>query len=410
MKLFYLIRKLYSRYLIREAVIILLTAYLIYALATALSPISYTLSLQNSVKESVRSESIYFLPFERVQSLLDGRLYASEEEVDEMSDLMKRSLGTIDGLIGQGKTAELIFSNDSHDNIRMIGYDDAMRKNCSLPLKDGEWFQPADAQQPSDSIPVVLGGRYRDLYSVGDCFELNIDMTGKTMKCYVIGLLDDRDIFFNLGYGSTMPRLNSIAVMNKWVNMGVPGADQFIMLAPLEKLNFVTPSDVSKSRLLFFEEGTNVQKTASVLQEGGKYGNYYTVDTLFHNELEITFKIYNTEFVLALVLFLFGVFGLGGYTLLSHSRNENVFGVYFLCGMKKRTAVFISVLAASLLVAIPAVVMTLLSPLYIPAMSESGIITYWVTIGSVSIIIIISALISAQRIAKMNLSQIDKGE
>lgn len=408
MKTLYLVRKLYSKYLIREVVLMILIAYLIFALTIVVAPFAYMISLQNDILANINHPSIYFQPFERVQNMLDGFLFASEKDVQTMNMLLEESINSIEGVIGQGKTSDMTFTNDEQDAIRILGYNDDMIKYCSLPLKNGRWFDTIDREQMT-TLPVVIGGLYRDIYQVGDSFDLKIDITDSVLNCSVIGVLDDQDTYFNLGYGSTAPGLNSIAVMNKWLNMGEISEKQYILIAPLDKMNFVTPYDISKSRMLFFENGVEIDKLAESLQANGEYGNYYAINTLYDNEINVTLILYKNEVVLSIVLFLFGIFGLGGYTLLTHSRNEAVFGIYFLCGMKKRTAILISLVATIFLVLIPSAVMTMLAPVYVKEMAQTGGITYLICLAVITAIMIISSLISIIRISRIKLIRLYKG-
>jgi hypothetical protein len=211
-KMFHLIIRQYSKYFIRETVIMLLAAYLIYALTTAISPISYTLSLTDKIGSSILQSAVYFSPYDRVSRLIDGILGCPAED----RELMESKLN-------QGHIQE-------------------------------------------ENIPVVIGGSFRKTYHVGDIFTLDLnEKYRKSIKCRVIAVLDERDIYFMFGYGATSPALDSLAVMNKWTYSRLNKNQDSLIIAPMDTIEFADLSDVSRGTLLFFDNGVDAEKIASEL-------------------------------------------------------------------------------------------------------------------------------------------------
>ena len=69
MKMFLLLIKQYSKSFIREAFIILLTFFIVLLLLEAVSPLSYAISLTNSVKKILPANTAYFFPYDRMTQI-----------------------------------------------------------------------------------------------------------------------------------------------------------------------------------------------------------------------------------------------------------------------------------------------------------------------------------------------------
>lgn len=409
MKLLHLVFRQYSEYFLRETVIIILAAYLIYALTTAISPIAYTLSLTDKIESSIQQSAIYFSPYDRVSRLIDGILGRSAEDRELLESKLNENLLGLKGVVGQGKTGEITFSNEDQSVVRLILYNEDMIKYTTLPLAEGDWFNSYHIDD--DSIPVIIGGSYRHRYNLGDVFTVNLKEKYKeSIKCKVIAVLDDRDIYFMLGYGATSPILDSLAVMNKWTYSRLNKNEDSLLIVPQNSMGFTDINDVSRGTLLFFDEKTDVESMASELESKGEYGHFVSIKAIAENQMKDDLSKYNDQIVLSIVLFLFSVLGLGGYTLLSHFRNEYATGIYFLCGMSRKKAVFINLSATFILILIPTMTMTLLAPKYVQYGAGLNILTYIGCLFSVIVILIVSNIISIWRVFKYNPAELSKME
>ncbi len=404
MKLFYLIRKTYSQYFIREFVIISMTVYMMYALTIITNPFLSSIATYNQMQESIISSAIYYQPYDRIANHLQGFTGVSNEEIEHMYHELEEELELHPNFIGQGEaanyyTSDVLGNESNYTNV--ILYNEVLREQTQPTLDDGQWF--AQCNEELDYIPIVVGGSYRESCIVGDVLNICLDMTGtgETRECVVIGILDELNMVYNLSHGATKPELDSL--------ISISDAQEGIVIAPAEEATLFTQS-ISVGKLLFFDKSASLEEIVNDLETNNNMGYFVDIEEMYYNQLQTLLLVYNVEFVMLCILLLFGLFGLGGYTLLSNLRNEQIFGIYYLCGMRKWQMILINILAASTLVILPSVITNILLAYWVERTTKFTAGELSISIIIVALIISMSIIISLLRGTRMNFTKLMRGE
>jgi len=356
LKFLKLIYKQYTTTFFREIIIMLLAGYLVFTLAVVISPISNMLSTINDFKTGMTHETMFFSMYDRVGRIMNGGIGNPEVERIEMENHLNQMLFNIDGVIGVGRTGEFELTIASN-RIRCIVYDDDMIRFTRLKLAKGTWFTETSITQ--GLTQVIAGGPIKNELSIGQ--QLNFQIDGEyigSLNCEIIGLLGESDMYVTIGSGATEPRLPSIVS----ANASMKPSETSVLIIPLSQLDFVfNRNNLSMSALLFLDNSVSASALAERLEAKNEYGHFHTIDRIADNELEWNLNFYHTELVLSVSLFLFGVIGLGGYMLLSVTRNEFMMGIYYLSGMTKKKYVLLALTSTSILILAPSVFMMFFS-------------------------------------------------
>lgn len=230
----------------------------------------------------------------------------------------------------------------------------------------------------------------------------------KMISCVVIGILGEEDLFFRFDSYSSEPQLGEI------VRRRSDSAEEQIpvLLMPQSAILEEMQSLPDTNRLLFLDDDVDAQQIAESLNSRyGELSTFHTIDELFQNQIAQDMQHANTYVVLAGVLFLLCIFGLGGYLLLTLSESESVMGVYSLCGMTAAKMSVIVLAPVLFLLLIPTVVMSLLSVRFLPMQSTIDVGTYVLSVVLVTLVFCVSAAVALLRMRHMKpVDLIRKGE
>lgn len=406
MKLWYLIKRSFSTSFFREMIIICLSMYMIFSLTAVLIPIGDTQTTYKTIEDSFLTDTIYYQPSLRIGNILTGMTLSDTQDVDVLRDEIAQSLSQIEGVVSIGETSHLtvpdVFGDDQSTAL-LVYYNQALRENTLPPLASGSWFTTEN--ESGDYLPVVVGGTYRDSCQVGDVFEATLDaQTDSTITCIIVGILDEQDLIYQLNYGATNPTLDSIAYMNQLTSL----TDGGIIIVPMEAVSLY-PEQQSVSKFLFLDSDYTATSIETAY-EASSLGSFYSVQTMYKTVMNNLSYQYGKEIVIALALVLFGLFGLGGYTLLTSLQNERTIGIYYLCGMKRSTAILMQILTSVILTVIPVGLMLLLSPYYAERPILADNTTLFFCIVTTILILSLSAGISIYRTLKTDRLLLLKGE
>jgi hypothetical protein len=287
-----------------------------------------------------------------MSSVLTGFI-GDEQAKRELETYLSKANSEI-GALGIGKMR--VFEGRYNNNgMRYIGYNDDMIKYATVPLSQGNWIEKNDSHE----IPIIVGGafRYDKNTRVGDVLQLKLQAgSEREYSCRVTGILNNNDMYFDISYGATDPSLYSIAIIYQWmVNTFDDGLD-YIVIYPFDSIESNTEAEYSPGQLLFFEKNIDATALTKELNTGKRYGVYSLFSDMTNEQIARSLRLNNDSIVMSIALFLFCLFGLGGFSILSNVRNKRLNAIYRICGMTKTYAMVIKLSAIFMIVAFPAAI------------------------------------------------------
>ena len=355
MKHLIILRKQYSKLLMRELVIMLMIVFILFSLLGALSPLFHAILSNRYVSSSLPDNTIYFYPSDRVLTSImmsdteaeNGPQQSMEKQIDSISDEITAS--------GVGQTTDVYMigsdgSNTGRDTV-FIGYNDDLIDFASLPLEQGTWLSE---HKQDEAVPIVVGGAFRDKdhMRVGEHMTVCFAADDSKTDCVVAGILNKDDMYFNISSGETDISTYSIASLYKWEQEDTAAFDNGIIIFPSSRVGNRL-SDYSPGYLFFFDEGQNPSSQANILSYLNKYGHSSTIPEMMKNRYLRTVSVNNSDVVTSFSLFVFCILGLGGYTILMLEKNARVMQIYRICGMTKTYGTGIKIFTVALLVVLP---------------------------------------------------------
>ncbi|HHW70820.1 MAG TPA: hypothetical protein GX392_05735 [Clostridiales bacterium] len=121
MKYLYLISAQFSKFFIRESIIIIQIFILIFAFNIAMSPIMYAISANKAIISGLNENAIYFWPHNRV---VEKIMFSEFEESRQLRELLDNDLGKHESIKGQGQVYIGTASIGNIDNITILLYYD----------------------------------------------------------------------------------------------------------------------------------------------------------------------------------------------------------------------------------------------------------------------------------------------
>ena len=356
MKCLIVLRKQYSRFFLRELVIMLMVVFILLALYGALSPLFYSITLNRQVSSALPDNAIYFYPSQRILSSVVMNPFDSENEQRSL-DAMIDGLADEFGVSGIGKTRSYGIGRDwsgTGRDTEYIGYNDDLIEHASLPLAEGTWL---DEHMDDEAVPVVVGGAFRDQdhLRVGDRLSIDFAADGVKTECVVVGILNEDDMYLSIGVGQTMPSTLSLATLYRWEWDDPEAFDTGILIFPSSRAEGRMLGFTSPGCLFFFDGGQNTSEREAMLSSLDRYGHSGVLPEMIKNEYMRIVAVYNGDMVTSFSLFIFCILGLGGYTILMLERNTRITQIYRVCGMTKAYGTGMEILSVALLVILPAI-------------------------------------------------------
>lgn len=385
MKTALLLYKQYTRHFIKEAFLMVFAYFIILMLLYAVSPLFYTMSLNQSLKATLPANTVYFTPYDRMCNVLIG-FYGTEEDRAELIDTLSKEVNA-SGAIGVGRAFlfENIQPEYTNNVVKYIGYNDDLIKNIQIPLEEGVWLSAAPQTQ---HVPIIVGGSFRDQnhLQVGDVIDLNLDLySADPYRCVIVGVLNHDDFYLDLAYGGTAPDANSVGVIYQWIYNNLVEATDALVIFPSECCKEMSDKDYSPARLLFYPDDWNRQSVGDCLQALSQYGHYASLPQLESNDYQRALYVNREHVVTAISLFIFSLLSLGGYTILNLINERRTMEIYHMCGMTKIRGAFIQIISTSLLIIIPAI----LALLSFPSLLETYAMLSWPAYTTFAVVIVL---------------------
>ena len=397
-----LVRLLYSKRLLREALIVLQVILMVILLNAVILPFENVRVNERAVSSQLtmkQQQTVYYTPsLAYTESYLMHGLRA-----DTITQALRKNPDI--EAVAQYYERDAAFEHAGETwNTMLNVYSDALFHHLKLPLEKGEFAASGEAYG-TGVLPVVIGGRLAELYQVGDAFTLGwLGGEAVSIPCVVTGVLRNNASFITLGEQNAVLSYNTAFEQKKSFLFARYDADR------LKGLNWGLPM------LLQLREGVDPGRALDTLREQyGNYGEYHTIPELMSDAREQVVK--NSQWNI-MMLILFGlvlVFGYGGYLLVSAMQKSRLYAVLYINGVSIRRMLWINILSGLLLI-VPAVGAGLaLSPAFLENYVQADFIGF--TPGTYAAILMIfllmflfsvaAVLIQSSRLSTISLYQQD---
>ncbi|NMA65966.1 MAG: FtsX-like permease family protein [Clostridiaceae bacterium] len=399
MKYLYLISAQFSKFFIRESIIIIQIFILIFAFNIAMNPIMYSISANKAIISGLNENAIYFWPHNRVAEKI---MFSEFEESRQLRELLDNDLGKHESIKGQGQVYIGTASIGNIDNITILLYNDDLIRNSKLNLYKGR--QLSDSYQ-SDIIPIILSYNLGKEKAIDDIIEITIfnpESDHVTLNTQLSGVMEKDGFAYNISSAGSIPDIESLTFV-----------DENVMIVPLSRVTrkiYTECTENAGGRILFLSQDSIVDKEIERLNNSmNKYGTFVSIETMYNNQLGRICRAFNNEFIISFVAFFMLLFGITGYLLLIHLNHEKETGIYLICGMSKRDMKRIYILQVAIVV-IPALILALItSNIYILKYSHSIHIslinptTQVLSVLSVLLVATFALAVAFNRIKKVNI-------
>lgn len=379
MKMMIITLQLFSRWFIRELLIMIFVIFLVLAMGKSIAPLVREQAVSRYAKDGLPYETLVFYASERLHNMVDNN---GEKQSDTMNQMMHK-LQSIEQLIGLGTYRINMYAITSNEEFcKVMAYNDDMISFSHPQLQSGKWL---DEIELTDELPLIIGGALGSRYEIGD--KIGVDILSldndynRQMSGVVIGKLAEGASYYSISSGASYPGILNIAQYSG--SMENDGND--ILLCPLSSLGEYQLNELSPSMFLFFETGTDIYEIEQDLNKAmNRYGKFISMENLDRNEMSYNMMhIYNHDIINGITLFCILVIGCGSYVLLTFVRHKRLTGIYAICGMSKKVLLRLYVIMILVLFVPPVIISHILLPMIVVDNSLLGGWVYLVAYGSV---------------------------
>lgn len=262
MKLLYMLKKQYSRFCLREMVVVAQIVLIVLLFTLILSKLDRLLSIDQLAKNIqgpalfFQADDYYFMP-----EFLDAQEYSAFfDEIRKCDAVQEVGQTSVAGCAINGQGASVYF------------YNDALLKHLRL--------QTADYKSEDDAIPVLINQSLTQKYRIGDhiipdngTIFFPVSSEYQTVQFRVAGVLKNNDYYYSLVGGASRITLESIGYRD----------DGLCMIA-LGSFNIVPVLDIDPSSLLFIE--TECSDTVNQINASiGHLGHAESIEVMRKNSL-----------------------------------------------------------------------------------------------------------------------------
>lgn len=336
-----LVRMLYSKHLLREALIVLQVILMVILLNAVILPfetVRVNESALNSQLIMEKQRAVYYIP-----SLAYTESYFMHGlRADTITEALRKNPDIEAFARHYERDAAFEHAGETW-NTTLNVYSDALFDRLKLPLEKGDFAVSGEACG-AGVLPVVIGGRLAERYQLGDAFTLGW-LGGKAVNipCVVTGILRNNASFITFGEQNAVLSYNTASAPQKSLLFARYDADL------LRDLNWGLPM------LLLLREGVDQERALRTLREQyGNYGEYHTVPELMREAREQVVKSSQWNIMMLILFGLVLVFGYGGYLLVSAMQKSRLYAVLYINGISRRRMLWLNILSGLLLI-VPAV-------------------------------------------------------
>ncbi|MDD4493536.1 MAG: hypothetical protein PHV32_04190 [Eubacteriales bacterium] len=251
----------------------------------------------------------------------------------------------LDGLAGLESIAniEYIRYGSRHD---VIIADSEIVHEFQSPLSKGRWLGEQDYKLETDyEIPVIVSDNLKDKYKYGEIYTFEIVLgnrpsTKVILKIKPVGILRKPNYFFSMT-GNYMSN-----VISKDFNG--------IIIPYFSGLKELYEMPYNRSLLLIPHKNADDALLESWESELSDIGKLDKIALLLQQYKENNKSVAVFFGSIGIVILVLTVVGLSGNSMLSIAYSEKLYAVYFMCGMKWRFGVLLTIIKNILLVLFPA--------------------------------------------------------
>ena len=334
MKLLRLVRWAYSRFFVREVIIVLQVAAMLLLSVPIVSQLANLLSIIR-MADDIREPALFF---ESDQHFF-AQSYVTDEDMEEHLHQITSAVEHV------GMTAYALGGLPG-ENTDIFFYNDALVEMTHLRA-----YLTDDRAWDAKALPVVVNKGLASKYPVGS--EIVADSIyfpiveeyrwNPDIRFVVVGA-EDIPYYYHFYGGATVKQLESIARETN------TGSNAMIVLSGFD---FVPKREIDPSYLLFTEDSPeNIEQINQMISEGSAS----SFSAMRRQSLFMILAANPIPFVLALMMVFLCVGSVASYAYVSIISYKRRFAVYYLCGMSRARGLVITLssLALLLLVALAA--------------------------------------------------------
>lgn len=350
MKLLYMLKKQYSRFYLREIVVVAQVVLMVLLFTPILSKLDNLLSvdqLATNLHGSVfffQADDYYYM-----SEFLDPEVYSAF--FDEIRDC--------DVVQEVGQTARAGCTIDD-EGVAVYFYNDALLKHLGLQI--------ADYKAEDDAIPVLINQSLAQEYQIGDLItpyegkiSFIVSSEDRPAQFRVTGVLKSNNYYYRLVGGASFVTLESIGYKEEGPS-----------IIALSSFDIVPVVDIAPSTLLFVaaeNSDTLNQINASI----GHLGHAESLSVMRKNSLDTILASNPLPFVTAALMTLLCLASVCSYAYVSVIRLRENFAMYYICGLSRKKALGIIMLAMLMLLIISLLISLICLPISVEDTQYNGL-------------------------------------
>lgn len=347
-----LVRMLFSKRLLREALIVLQVILMVVLLNAVILPFENLRVNQSALNSQLMADeqrTIYYTP-----SLSYAESYFVQGLRSESIINSLRANHDIEAF-AQNYARDAAFEQEGAIlNTTFNVYSDALSDQLKLPLEKGEFAQ-SKAYSGERILPIVISNNLEGTFRIGDTFTLGwLGEKKVNIPCVVTGVLKEKASFITFGEQNGVLSYNTAYQKDKTFLFAKYDADI------LKDVNWNLPM------LLQLREDVDLQHALGTLREQyADFGEYHTIPELMEQAQKQVVESSHWNIMMIILFALVLLFGYGGYVLISAMQKSRLYAILYINGLSFRRMLWIHVLSG-LILFVPAVGIGLaISPVFL---------------------------------------------
>lgn len=333
MSILRLVRMLYSKRLIKEAIIIIQVMLLVCVYNLAITPFDTFNKSKNFVEKNFAinfDTDLLFLP-----SLSLGEEYflGNSNTINEMITLIKEKSDIL--YMSEGNSVFEI--GDKAMDATLNVYSDEMYNSIKFELID-EVFDESNLQ--IGEIPVYISNNLSKYYNIGDIIQIkSYNGENNEVPCRVAGILKNNAYIITTGTSE-----NTLTHMIS--------ETENLIVAKYNNEYFKN----AKIYPCFIIKNNNIKSELKDILK--KHGELLTVNEIFEKNFLNILNNSEWNIMILLLLLIVIVFGYGGYLVVNNMQKRKLCSIFYICGMNLKKMIAIHIMSGFILF-IPGIILGL---------------------------------------------------
>lgn len=365
MNILRLVRMLYSKQFIKEAMIIVQIMLLVFVYNLASLPFDDYNKNKAVVSKNFDIDFDDDLIFSPSLSLGEGYMTGETAAYREITALMKEEKNLLFACVGNA-AFEL---GDNTMNATINAYSDAMFDSIKFDLKS----KPDESLLQDGEVSVYISSYLSQFYGVGDKITLRSFQRDNDVNitCRVTGILKENADVISMGNNDKI----LIHTLSEKENFIVGKYDE----AHFGNAN-IYPGFIVKGN------ADTLSPELKSLAEG--YGTILSIEEIFRTDFLRILRTAKWNVMILILLLIVIVFGYGGYLIVSNMQKRKLCSIFYICGMNLRKMTVIHILSG-LILFVPGIALGLLLT---PYLMENFAYTQFTKYSFSTIILIVAVL------------------